>query len=301
MKIVLIVFAFILVGFFSLLWLKFVHDRFSLKCDLFRVGVSGRYQKLIGLKVVVFSDLHGYSTPKGLQNIQKIVEAINQQTPDLVLFLGDVLSKNATKNPQSLDLIIGELKNIKSKYGIFAVNGNHDWSYNGKKVSATLHKYGIRTLENSSLTLNNQFNLVGFSDISSSEGPNIELAMADIDQNLPTLAIIHNPYYSKFLPKNLGIIFAGHTHGGQVNIPILKHLFVWYSNHFGSSNRYLRHAPIKKSLYQDMLNNQTFFSGRYRLNEQQQLFVSRGLGNSGIDYRFNCSPQIMIVNFELKR
>ena len=78
-----------------------------------------------GIKIVHFSDLH-YLRVTNKDKLKQIVEEINLINPDIVFFTGDLIDKDFTTTDKDKDDLIEELNNIKSKYGKYAIIGNHD-------------------------------------------------------------------------------------------------------------------------------------------------------------------------------
>lgn len=233
------------------------------------------------LKIVAISDVHGGSSFMTESRIQKIVEMANQQQPDLIVLLGDFVSQQrANRDLLKMDseTIAKNLKGLKAKHGVYAVLGNHDWWFNGNKVQKDLEANGIRVLENdvALITVNNQiFWLWGIPDFWTrfmDFGP----AFKKMDKLAPIIAITHNPDVFPILPDRVSFMIAGHTHGGQVSIPFIG-------------------SPIVPSRY-----GQRYVKGHI-VENNKHLFVTTGVGTSGLPVRFRVPPEIVVLTLSSAR
>ncbi len=170
------------------------------------------------LKVVAVSDLHlGYQI--GASLTERAVKKINQQNPDMVVIVGDIFDGDMDK-VFDLEEIKGILAEIKTKYGVFAVLGNHD-RYS-VKLEAFLSDSGITLITDNSLLINDSFYLVGRNDrnyIGGARNDREQLKdiMEDVDRTKPIIVLDHRPD-SIDETKNSGadLLLCGHSHKGQV-------------------------------------------------------------------------------------
>ena len=109
------------------------------------------------LKIAAISDVHGGSNFITEEKIRKVVELTNEQSPDLIVLLGDFVSEQ-TFNRAELNMpastIADNLSGFKAKYGVFAVLGNHDFRYSLPKVRTELERVGIRVLDGETAIVN---------------------------------------------------------------------------------------------------------------------------------------------------
>ena len=247
-------------------------DRFELEDYHCPVKLPDKYNHLSGLKIVFFADLHTIDSAKDIAETKKMVALINKQKPDIVVFAGDMMSTGSVEWRLPPARIISRLKDISSKYGIFAILGNHDWDYDGSQVISIMKKAGIQVLENDSRTIPGMFNIVGVADAAAPYGLNPEQALAKIDRSLLTIAIVHSPDYISQLPEFVSIVLSGHTHGGQIKLPYLGPMFL---NTEGSA----------------------YCSGYYK-ERGRNLLVTKGIGTSGIRCRINVVSDITVVTIQ---
>ncbi len=151
--------------------------------------------------------------------------------------------------------------------------GNHDIWLNEDKVKNTLRSANITILDNSNTKINvkgKNITLAGTNDFTENK--------ADIVKTLknaqsPTILMTHNPDIFPFIPQNIDIAIAGHTHGGQVFLPFIG-------------------ALIVPSQY-----GKRYASGLVEENGHI-IFATKGIGTSILPVRFNCTPKIVIITFE---
>lgn len=188
------------------------------------------------LKISLVSDIHlGYNTH--LSHIKKMVDMINNSNSDLVLIAGDIFDNNYEAIGNDED-IINELKRIKSKYGVYAVYGNHDidekilagFTFNWDKSEALidprmeefLSKSNIKTLRDETILIDDSFYLIGRLDyhkygIKINERKTIEELIKDIDIDKPIIVLDHEPYeLNELSNNNVDLDLSGHTHNGQM-------------------------------------------------------------------------------------
>ncbi|MGH8772869.1 MAG: metallophosphoesterase, partial [Burkholderiales bacterium] len=231
---------------------------------------------LDGLRIAVLADLHVGSPFNGVAKLQKIVAATNNAKPDLILIPGDLMIQNVFGGtqvpPEEIAAILGSLK---ARVGVFATLGNHDWWFDAKRVRLSLEQHGIKVLEDSNVEINHgqaSFWLAGIGDFW--EGKHdIPTALANIPFYAPIIAVTHNPDVFPLIPDNVSIVIAGHTHGGQVWLPVIG-------------------RPIVPSDY-----GQRYAAGHV-VEKGRHLFVSTGLGTSIVPVRFLVPPEISIVKLE---
>lgn len=224
-------------------------------------------------RVVVLSDLHVGSPHINIKKLQSIVAQANELKPDLILLPGDfVVGHELGANFVEPELIADALKNLRARHGVYAVLGNHDRWYDGNHVQRALENAGIRVLENEAtpIRLDDQTVwLVGLGDLWTGS-PNIEGALRNVPAQASIIAITHNPDLFTRIPARVGLTIAGHTHGGQVDLPFVGRLVV--PSEYG----------------------QRYAAGLVRENDHL-LFVTTGIGTSVLPVRFRVPPEIALL------
>jgi predicted MPP superfamily phosphohydrolase len=222
------------------------------------------------LRVVVLGDPHTGSNGMGLVDLRHVVDRVNALAPGLILLVGDYINHRGGGVFVPPEKTAGELGRLRSTHGVFSVLGNHDWRFDGARVRMALETNGIPVLEDSSVRVDGGgFQIMGFAD-DSTRGVNPQAAQADLVQNMPVLGMGHDPVSFEHISSNVVIYFAGHTHGGQVNLPIFGP--VWMPGR--TPKRYVA-GLIEEG--------------------NRRMYVTSGLGESILPVRFLARPEIAVV------
>lgn len=254
------------------LW-AFVIEPAMLTVSTFRLKLPHWHQEHDGLRVAALADLHVGAPHQSLEKLDSIVEKVNSLRPDLVLILGDLVIHGVVGGSFVPPEPIAErLKHLKSSLGTFAVLGNHDWWYDGNRVTKALKDVGITVLENDVRRLEHNrktFSLEGIADIWT-QTPDIPGSISRVEGEDSILLITHNPDIFPEVPGRVSLTLAGHTHGGQVNLPLIG-------------------RPIVPSQF-----GQRFAMGHI-VEDGRHLFVSGGVGTSILPVRFRVIPEVAFL------
>jgi len=224
----------------------------------------------VKIKVVVFSDLH-YGVYKNTISLGRIVEKVNSENPDIVLVPGDFVYH---MDKQKIESEFAELKNIKAP--VYAVTGNHDEGNFDEedvsgKVEVALKKAEVNVIDNKIERIkikDVEIVLVGLEDYWSL---NVDYdSLKNFEQNENVIVLTHNPdsVYEFPANANVDLVVCGHTHGGQIRLPI----FYKYA------------IPTKYD----------FDRGLHNINNMQ-VYVSSGIGMVGLPMRFLVPPEIVVL------
>lgn len=223
-----------------------------------------------GLKIIHFSDIH-YGTTINKKQLDKIVNKINKQKPDIIFFTGDLIDKNITPTKEIKEELIESLNNLECSLYKYAIYGNEDLTNDSYKEIITKSNFNL--LENSSTLLyykdNTPIEITGYNPIKTS--PNYTVLTNIVDDqdttNYYKIVLTHEPdSIDKFINYKPNLVLSGHTLGGLIKIPYLKPLF----------------------LPEDATK---FYNDQYTINDTN-IFISNGLGTSGINGRLNNHPSI---------
>ncbi len=216
-------------------------------------------------KIIQLSDIHigGLVDAKFIHDI---VLRVNARQPDLVVITGDLIDINIDK----AESILGELKNLNSKYGTYFVVGNHEYFHDIDKVINKVKSMGIRVLENENVYIgddDNGFNLAGVYDIFGyrvqSHMPDIYKALEGKKKDSPTVLLAHQPRYIDEVEHGVDLILSGHTHGGQL---------------------YPFRFLVKLQ--------QPYVDGLHQHNKDLQIYVNKGTGFWGPPMRLGANSEI---------
>jgi uncharacterized protein len=227
-------------------------------------------------KIVQFSDTHiGFQYT--LEQFQELITKINALNPDLIVFTGDLVDEpnKYDWNPK-LTQLLQELQAQKGKYWIY---GNHDHGgYGTEIVQEVMEKANFTLLKNSHHVIEKGLDriiLAGIDDVILGS-PNLPKALEQTNPELFTILLSHEPDFADIAHQyHVDVQFSGHSHGGQVRLPFVGHLY----------------TPIYAEKYVE--GKYTFDSSNFNL------YVSRGIGTTRLPYRFFCKPEITV--FTLKK
>lgn len=226
------------------------------------------------VRLIQLSDIHlqkSYTT----KELEKIVAAVNQEKPDIVVFTGDLFDNYATYGPT--DETIRLLNSIDAPLGKYAVWGNHDYGGGASRVYADIMaNSGFQLLENTGqmieVTNQKKLYLSGIDD-SLFGNPSIEAAMTNRTEDAYSVLLSHEPDVVDSAPDfGVSLVLSGHSHGGQVNIPFF---------------------PVTTALAEKYIN------GFYSLSSDSELYVNTGLGTTMIPVRIGVPPQIAVFDLYL--
>jgi uncharacterized protein len=198
------------------------------------------------LRFAVISDLHAGEPFMGAARIRRIAEAANALNPDAVLLLGDYNAGHFFVTRAVEPQEIGEAVSVlRAPLGCYAILGNHDWWHGPLLTSPSdgtvairraLRQAGIVVLENDAVALakaSHKFWIVGLGDqlmdaraqidanATKIGGDDLDGALAKLSDDAPAILLAHEPFIYPAVPERVALTLCGHTHGGQVNLPLL--------------------------------------------------------------------------------
>jgi predicted MPP superfamily phosphohydrolase len=233
---------------------------------------------LSNLKIAVLSDIHAGGSFIDERKLRQIVERTNQLQPDLIVICGDYISGGRSHHEMDPEKFAPLLKDFRAPLGVYSVLGNHDWWFDGERVRRALEANGIKVLENEVATVETRgtsFWLVGLADLWT-RPQRVETTIANVPAGVPLIAITHNPDIFPQLPQGVSLLLAGHTHGGQVRLPLIGTIVS--VSRFGE--RYVSGHIVE--------------NGRH-------LFVTTGIGTSIYPVRFGVPPEIVLLTIISKQ
>lgn len=223
------------------------------------------------LRLVQLSDLHfGRVHREG--SVRRWLEAALRASPDLIVVTGDFLEDAFGFG--RIDRLLEELRRLRAPLGVWAVVGNHDLHAAGRArrpaLERALESAGVRLLVNRGERVRPDLFLAGVDDLWLGR-PDVEAALEEAGEGA-TVLLSHNPDLLPRVPEWVALTLCGHTHGGQVVVPLLGAV------HTGSSY------------------GQRFAAGFVR--GPARGFVSRGLGTTTLPVRFLCRPEVVVLELE---
>jgi uncharacterized protein len=234
------------------------------------------------LTITVISDLHAGGPNMTTARVRQVVEMANLVQSDLVVLLGDYFATHRFLTERvPHEVWAAELARLSAPLGVRAILGNHDWWHDIDGVRGALAAVHIPVLENDAVLLRHgsqQFWLAGLGDqIAYKVGPRQFRGVDDLPGTLkrvatddPVILLVHEPDIFPEVPERVTLTLAGHTHGGQIRLPLVWPAFV--------PSRYgMRYA------YGHIMED-----GRH-------MVVSGGIGTSFVPVRIGVPPEIVVV------
>jgi predicted MPP superfamily phosphohydrolase len=216
------------------------------------------------LTIVLMSDLH-LGEMIGKELARRYVSLSNAQRPDLVLLLGDLLDYESRF--AEMAHIEDDLRRLRSRWGVYAINGNHEYRANRHAKKKWIQSTGAILLVDSVVSIHDSFYLVGRDDAVNAKRLPLQALMKTLDNDKPSIVLDHQPWSLNELAMNgasLGL--HGHTHNGQWwPYPLLMKLI--YECPYG----YYRKGPT-------------------------QFYVSSGIGTAGPPYRIGTVSELVVLH-----
>lgn len=173
------------------------------------------------LKIAMLSDLH-LGAVGSEAKLERWVEAINEESPDIVLIAGDLIDSNYGKI-QDPERAVALLASISAKYGVYACLGNHDAGKTYKDMLSFFVRANITVLQDEYVVIDDALVLVGRRDLSPIGGTadehriDTDAVLGNLpDLDIPIIVMDHNPSDIHSYDERVDLIVSGHTHKGQV-------------------------------------------------------------------------------------
>lgn len=160
------------------------------------------------IKMAYVSDVH-LSTLSS-NKLEKIVSKVSAKDYDVFVIDGDLIDE-FSKDSKTRE-VIKRLGTIKTKYGLYYVEGNHDL-LNNKRRSYLLES-GFRVLEDEGVLINNNFYLLGRRDLKDKKRVDLNSLTYNLDR--PAILLDHQPNVIKNMDSRIMVQLSGHTHAGQI-------------------------------------------------------------------------------------
>lgn len=212
------------------------------------------------IKIALLSDLHLHKMGP-LE--KKLRRTLSEEKPDLILIAGDTLDSQ-----RSLLVARDLFGELKPRLGILAAVGNwENWEHLDNP--SLFQSFGATLLKNAIYKTTDGISVLSLDDLSGD--PNLNLTQPKPENNF-CIALIHSPIMFESVSDSCPLVLAGHTHGGQVRIPLLGPM--WLPEGSGK-----------------------YISGWYSRNNSK-LYVSRGIGTSILPIRFLSSPELVLISLK---
>jgi predicted MPP superfamily phosphohydrolase len=233
------------------------------------VPIPGLPAGLAGLRIAQLSDLHaGPDLPQ--ERLERAIQTVAGLAPDLLVTTGDWVIRDAR------DAILASqaVARLDPPLGNYTILGNHDHWTDPGIVASAVESAGLTLLRNSHVPISagaQTLWLAGVDDIWE-QRHDLDEALAGIPRGAPVILLAHEPDYADTVAQDGRVLLqlSGHSHGGQVHLPLIG-------------------SPILPYL------GTKYFSGLYSLEGGMQLYTNRGLGLIRPPVRLNCRPEITLI------
>jgi predicted MPP superfamily phosphohydrolase len=234
-----------------------------------------------GYRLVQISDIHADNGFMNEERLRNIVNMVNEQHADVIVITGDFV----TDYLPGLEKTLAVLSKLRAKDGVFGILGNHDHPAGVEWVRECLRLGQVRELSNAVHTLrrgDQMLHLVGMDDL----WPENDGVPAPVESHLPLLnqltaslpaegaaiLLVHEPDFAEVAATNerIGLQLSGHSHGGQVRIPLHGPIFL---------------PPLSRK----------YPMGLYHIKNMLH-YTNRGIGVLSAPIRFDCRPEIAVMD-----
>jgi hypothetical protein len=232
------------------------------------VAVTNLPPAFDGLRIAFLTDLH-HGPYTDLSFLISAVRSTLALQPDLILLGGDYCLREA----KYIRPVFKVLAALQAPLGVFGVMGNHDYAHGIDETRREMRRAGICELTNEGVWLKrggDRVRLAGVDDLWWGK-PDAGVALGETTTSDACILLCHNPDFAEPLrDRRVGLVLSGHTHGGQVLVPGLMNPFI--PSRYGDK---YAHGVIEAPA--------------------TRVYVSRGLGATGLPVRYNCPPELTLL------
>lgn len=249
----------------------------QLKVRRYTLPIEGLPDALDGVKLTHISDTH-YGPFTTLSYLEDAMRLANSLKGDIVVLTGDYVHRSHDAVAPGIELF----KDLEAPLGRFAVFGNHDHWEGIERCREAFESTGVTLVDNDRVFITergarsnpddpNALCLAGVGDYWEDE-IRLDAALRDAAARMPRIVLSHNPDVAEYIPPDcrVDLMFSGHTHGGQVRLPVLG-------------------TPILPSRFGQR------YSGGVCEGPKCPVVVSRAVGMAGLPLRFRVDPEIGLI------
>lgn len=253
----------------------------ALRLTRLDVSIDGLAPELEGYSLAILSDLHYGGTLVPSRLLARAVHLANEASPDLIVLLGDYALSHSRFRAVSrllyqwaLPPMTEPLRTLRAPDGVIAILGNHDYDYDAAKVGDWLRSVGARVLVNECTTVHRGGALLGIGGVDDWTHGHIDPdgGCASLPPEVPRIVLSHNPdgVLELATRARADLVIAGHTHGGQIVLPLLgalaRHCTICDAS---SASGWVSRSPVR-------------------------LYVTSGVGVV-LPVRINCPAEVLLV------
>jgi predicted MPP superfamily phosphohydrolase len=232
-------------------------------------------ERLDGFTIALLSDFH-YDQYFSIHPLHAAIPMVNRLRPDLIVLAGDFVSMpwvgNHRKGALAAEPCARLLRQMTAPHGLWAVLGNHDRGTDPKYVTRALQAENIQVLANQSEPIERDGARIWLAGVNDVLGGRADLAktLRLVPAGEAVILLAHEPDFADEASRfPIDLQLSGHSHGGQVRVPLLPPFYL---------------PPMARK----------YFSGTYRVGPLA-LYTTAGLGTVGVPMRLNCPPEITLL------
>jgi predicted MPP superfamily phosphohydrolase len=243
-------------------------NRLNIKVKDLEINLNANSSK--EYRIVFFSDLH-ISVVNNHSFLKNVVDKINSLNPDLILIGGDLIDERAFKLRELK--LADELKNLKSKFGVYSITGNHEYINQADSTTKFLGELGIKFIRDEVILIDNSFYVIGREDFSKNnftgiKRKSLEELVNGIEKDKPKILLDHQPLnLNEAVENSIDLQLSGHTHHGQI-------------------------APA------NLITNKVYeLSWGYKKKGKTHFYVSSGIGTWGPPIKIGNDAELILIKF----
>ena len=233
------------------------------------IPIAGLPEEWNGFRIVLLGDFHASRIGMDQDLIRRAIRLANRQNADLMLLLGDYLNGLSEEDAMPIDEFFPLLAQLKAKYGVYAIIGNHDRKINPAKIIHALEENKIPVLNDRSVVFKKNGKNLHLAGLSANKSK-VNLKFLKEEAGEPVIVMTHFPVHYPKISKKVSLIVAADTHGGQFYLPLIGRPGI----------------PEKSRKYA---------YGLMEFEPGKKMFVTSGLGTSRVRMRLNCPPEVVVL------
>jgi len=242
----------------------FLYSRHELELTRATIPVSDLPPALGGLRVGLITDIHR-SRWVSHDDVTRAVRTLMNERPDLIVLGGDYVTWG---DRAYVGLSAEALASLAAPYGVFGILGNHDDDHD---MPAALARNGVEMLKDARTRLTIRYETIDLVGIRYWTKRQTDIAALTRDAAPMTILLAHDPRrLTEAAALNVPLVLSGHTHGGQVVLPLLGAIAA-------------QKFPVVAGI------------GR---RDRTTMFVSRGVGTIYVPVRINCPPEVAVLTLQ---
>lgn len=222
-----------------------------------------------GFTFAFLSDIH-YPSKFTRKRLAKAVRTLREEQPQMLLLGGDYVTAD-----KYIDELFDSISTVRTRYGTFAVLGNHEYR-RAEQIESAMGKYGINLLSDESVEILGDSSVIYLSGVRNPFVVDENAFVLNVPDSLYSILLSHTPDYAQDVNVAADLVLSGHTHGGQVSILGL-------------------YAPVTNSRY-----GSRFLSGLNYTDSAVPVITTNGVGTSRRKVRFCVPSEILFIRLQHK-